>query len=864
MLELHPSKWRGKFITTRKDSRGARYTAMSGSRAMLFVPIKVEPNSSYRLYAEMRRDSGDGNAFFNIFANKNFDFPQVPIQCSNSDWATYTLILKTNEFPANLPLVLRLWRQKGGKGSILVRKISMERVENDLDEKPQLITSSPSHVAQETPVSLIPPPEPGSEAARRELIRQEIIKRREKRAMARKLGAPKKKRDRREKRKRVNIERNSSTYPYRKSSVFAIVESGYDAIQINDAFAATNIGVEVFNTESGFSLDMTINKHDPSWIHIFLSYSKNDKSITADNMITIRKMFPNAIITSSAPSSNRLDSRVAELFKLSDIRFIEDETTRAFYNSYGIQTELWGINDKNETLAKLIKDLCLRVGVPEVITPKMPKERIVGEFTRVLCILPNIPNSSISGNLNIDNLEIFTIPFTCCADIQSKVFKYEPNWIHIHIPGENNDIPWKDAFLDLKRKMSTSIITAWHNSKNEGIIPFTISMADIVDHMITNNKNLVVRFEREGVKNTVFCERDFDILDLETFKQNLLFLSTTMKKSREEFLTDRNNERVELSIFIGTYNRLEHLKKAISSAIVASGNKKIEIIVNDAGSTDGTIGWLNRLSSENTKIVNIFSGKRTSFTQAFNESLRIAKGKFICWLSDDIVAKDKSLERMCKIMNDAEPMDLGAFTINGPRDRIFKIRVSEGFLCPTVCCAYTEALRRMNGLNMDYPFYSQDTEINHRMMRMGGRILEGRKSMLEHNCQSDELRIDNGIKHATSLGGEKLVVVRINNFLRKPMPYPMILIIAKDSPPSQQILSNIDYFRSHYSNAHFFLSMPKGNISLGIKYSFVHMVPIPLEQEYNKFDIIIELNLEGRKLIHPKRFLDNQFLNKVI
>ena len=88
---------------------------------------------------------------------------------------------------------------------------------------------------------------------------------------------------------------------------------------------------------------------------------------------------------------------------------------------------------------------------------------------------------------------------------------------------------------------------------------------------------------------------------------------------------------IDISIIIPTYNRLWSLPKAIESC--KSNLCKIEVIVVDDGSTDGTWDWL-----ENRE--NVISIKQQNWGKcwAVNEAFKHAKGKYIKFLdSDDII-----------------------------------------------------------------------------------------------------------------------------------------------------------------------------------------------------------------------------------
>ncbi len=105
--------------------------AMNGPKALLYIPVKVEQKTSYKITIEASRYSGNGIIYCNIYGNKNFDFPQNEFTCDSEDWTRYTFEIKTGLFPKTIPMIFRLWRKPKGTGTILVRRISVEMVKKE-------------------------------------------------------------------------------------------------------------------------------------------------------------------------------------------------------------------------------------------------------------------------------------------------------------------------------------------------------------------------------------------------------------------------------------------------------------------------------------------------------------------------------------------------------------------------------------------------------------------------------------------------------------------------------------------------------------------------------------------------------------
>jgi len=143
MPELPISSWRGKLISTRKDSSGKKYMVMSGTKSILYISLKsVEPNKTYRVTIDLKSDGGNGEGYCNIYGNRKFDFPHVRFKCEKGGWQTYDINIKTGNFPNTVPLVFRIWRPENSSGKLLVRRIIFTSIGDPKKEQkgPELIS----------------------------------------------------------------------------------------------------------------------------------------------------------------------------------------------------------------------------------------------------------------------------------------------------------------------------------------------------------------------------------------------------------------------------------------------------------------------------------------------------------------------------------------------------------------------------------------------------------------------------------------------------------------------------------------------------------------------------------------------------
>lgn len=88
----------------------------------------------------------------------------------------------------------------------------------------------------------------------------------------------------------------------------------------------------------------------------------------------------------------------------------------------------------------------------------------------------------------------------------------------------------------------------------------------------------------------------------------------------------------KISVVIPTYNRKEYLQKAVESCLEGNKKHRVEVVVVDDGSTDGTREWLRALDSNQVKAV---FQESSGAPQARNRGLEAATGAYIKFLDDD-------------------------------------------------------------------------------------------------------------------------------------------------------------------------------------------------------------------------------------
>src|SRR5258705_278577 len=95
-------------------------------------------------------------------------------------------------------------------------------------------------------------------------------------------------------------------------------------------------------------------------------------------------------------------------------------------------------------------------------------------------------------------------------------------------------------------------------------------------------------------------------------------------------------EKPVFSILVPSFNAAPFVERAMRSALSQMGPDD-ELLVQDAGSTDGTLDILRRLENEDSRLKLVVESDRGQ-SDALNLALARAKPSWVVWLnSDDVV-----------------------------------------------------------------------------------------------------------------------------------------------------------------------------------------------------------------------------------
>lgn len=136
---------------------------------------------------------------------------------------------------------------------------------------------------------------------------------------------------------------------------------------------------------------------------------------------------------------------------------------------------------------------------------------------------------------------------------------------------------------------------------------------------------------------------------------------------------------VLVSVIITTHGRLELLKKAISS-VQQQTYTKIELIIVDDCSEDGTREWVKNCFKDEVKYIYIEKEDSKGGNHARNIGIEAANGEYIALLDDDDIWNPKKIEKQVELMKRNHSMVLvycGHTKVYEKKDNIISIPSNE-------------------------------------------------------------------------------------------------------------------------------------------------------------------------------------------
>ncbi len=189
-----------------------------------------------------------------------------------------------------------------------------------------------------------------------------------------------------------------------------------------------------------------------------------------------------------------------------------------------------------------------------------------------------------------------------------------------------------------------------------------------------------------------------------------------------------------LSVVLGSYNRLEALKRCLDSILVQT-RTPVLIYVADAGSTDGAQEYLRQTADD--RIRTVFAGEKLGQARAYNDVFKTVTTPYVAWLSDDNEVVDGGLDAAVRILDrrprigmvalktkDMQGPFLGSVYIGGVSETGV-LNVNQGVL-------RTEVLRDVGYFSETFRSYGIDPDLTAKVLYSGHDIAYTRQVALHH------------------------------------------------------------------------------------------------------------------------------------
>ena len=196
-------------------------------------------------------------------------------------------------------------------------------------------------------------------------------------------------------------------------------------------------------------------------------------------------------------------------------------------------------------------------------------------------------------------------------------------------------------------------------------------------------------------------------------------------------MTDKSSG---LSIVCGTYNRRDQVERLVNSVIRETGIP-YHLYITDAGSTDGTIEYLQSIA--NDRIHPVFVGKLLGQARAYNDVFMRVTTPYVCWVSDDNEIVDQGLDKAVQILKRDKRIGMVGLKVRdkigpfvkapyiGGVSGIGILNVNQGVLP-------TDVLHAVGGFSEEFRDYGIDPDLTAKVLFLGLDVVYTRDIAIHH------------------------------------------------------------------------------------------------------------------------------------
>jgi glycosyltransferase involved in cell wall biosynthesis len=172
----------------------------------------------------------------------------------------------------------------------------------------------------------------------------------------------------------------------------------------------------------------------------------------------------------------------------------------------------------------------------------------------------------------------------------------------------------------------------------------------------------------------------------------------------------------KISIVTGTLNRKKLLKGLIANTV--ERDSRVELVLVDGGSTDGTLEYLKKINHPAVKLIEV--GGRSSYPHFMNLGIRNASHEYVCQWNDDVFLVNPWSD-IIDVLDDTE-----VYIFSWKHDRYPKFKNrgwrimntigsdNSGEIVLNYGIYHKNVFRKVGLYNNDYSFYFADGDMCHR------------------------------------------------------------------------------------------------------------------------------------------------------